>query len=123
MGCSVGGLSFLLAEHCKQVLGVDHSHEDIAMALSLRDGGSVSYPVLLEDGKVGSENVLAKNLSLGSSKNASGPGDSRIQNIDFRNADPMSLPAEYNGFDVVVLSDVIDKIAAPNSLLGRLGKS
>eukprot|EP01042_Synura_sphagnicola_P021476 gene21476-27298_t len=42
-------------------------------------------------------------------------------NAQFRCADPMCLPAEWAGFDAVVLNDVIDKVPSPNVVLGRLG--
>jgi 2-polyprenyl-3-methyl-5-hydroxy-6-metoxy-1,4-benzoquinol methylase len=44
----------------------------------------------------------------------------RSMSIDFRRTDPLCLPAELQGFDVVVLNDVIDRLAAPGALLGRL---
>eukprot|EP00429_Kryptoperidinium_foliaceum_P109884 CAMPEP_0176310676 /NCGR_PEP_ID=MMETSP0121_2-20121125/65728_1 /TAXON_ID=160619 /ORGANISM="Kryptoperidinium foliaceum, Strain CCMP 1326" /LENGTH=133 /DNA_ID=CAMNT_0017652639 /DNA_START=109 /DNA_END=510 /DNA_ORIENTATION=+ len=41
--------------------------------------------------------------------------------VQFRTADPMCLPAELLDFDIVVLHDVIDALASPNALLGRVG--
>jgi hypothetical protein len=41
--------------------------------------------------------------------------------MEFRQSDPMCLPAELKEFDIVILNDVIDKISSPNALLGRLG--
>jgi hypothetical protein len=49
------------------------------------------------------------------------PSGARPDAVVFRQADPMSLPAEFIGFQVAVLNDVLDKLASPGALLGRLG--
>jgi hypothetical protein len=43
-----------------------------------------------------------------------------LDRIQFRRADPVSLPAEYRDFAVVLLNDIITEVPSPGSLLGRL---
>lgn len=102
IGCSVGGISFQLSDVAKSVLGIDHSSSEISIAEKLAAGGTIT-------------------CELGSSKPIEISKGQR-KNLHFRCADAMCLPAELKCFDVVVVSDVIDKLAAPNSLFGRLGK-
>jgi 5-histidylcysteine sulfoxide synthase len=100
IGCGAGGLSFLLAENFRGVVGLDHNHGNIKLALNLRAGkNSVALP--------------AEGIVFPTSR----------QNVEFRMSDPMSVPAELFGFDAVVVSDVLDKVSSPNSVLGRLGGS
>ena len=99
IGCGSGGLSYLLAKDFKGVVGIDHSHADVKFASSLRDGS------------VDASSIDCSDIDLPVNQ----------KNVEFRNSDPMSVPAELHGFDVVVISDVLDKVSSPNSVLGRLG--
>jgi 5-histidylcysteine sulfoxide synthase len=104
IGCGSGGLVFQLAEHYKNVVGLDHSHGAIKLAQSLRAGANpVTAPAYAS-----TEEILFPKSR---------------QNIEFRMSDPMSVPAELFGFDTVIISDVLDKVSSPNSVLGRLGGS
>jgi hypothetical protein len=42
-------------------------------------------------------------------------------NIHYRCADPLCMPAELEGFDIAIISDIIDQLPSPNGLLARLG--
>lgn len=100
IGCGAGGLSFLLASAFKGVVGIDHSFSDIKFANTLRAG----------------TNAIAA------------PSDAIVfpaarTNVEFRNADPMCVPAELFGFNVAVIGDILDKVTSPNAVLGRLGGS
>lgn len=106
IGCGAGGLSFAFAKECASVIGIDHSMDSISIAKQMHAEGKLSYSLANEG------NTLTKQLAT--RPNVEGK-------IDFRCADPMCIPAEMNGFDVVVLNDVLDKISSPNAVLGRLG--
>jgi SAM-dependent methyltransferase len=114
VGCGPGGLTFELAAQCgpdASVIGIDHSAHHISTAKALLSGESVAC-VLPSSGNL----ELPVDIQL--SRSVVGVG---AKKVDFRVSDPMSLPAEMMHFDLVVLHDVLDTIAAPNSLLGRLG--
>ena len=109
VGCGVGSLSLMLAPSAGKIIGVDHSAESIATAKSIAEG-AISHFTITNDS--GNEEQIPIDLKVN-------PGAKSAQ-IDFRACDPMCLPAEFVNFDVVILNDVIDKVSAPNSILGRL---
>ena len=105
VGCGVGSLSLQLAEHANRVIGVDHSADNIATALSITQG-TFSTDSVDDDDRALLD--LPSKLKSPSSQ------------VDFRACDPMCLPAEFVNFDVVVINNILDKVSAPNSILGRL---
>jgi SAM-dependent methyltransferase len=111
VGSGVGGLTFALAKHCgagASVIGVDHSAHATETARRLLQGETVQA-------SLAGEGNMSTTLPIAMST------QSAMAQVQFRMADPMSLPAEMMGFDVVVLHDVVDTLASPNALLGRLG--
>ena len=92
-------MSFRLADSFKGVVGIDHSLSDIKLANAIRTG---------------------TNTIISPSKSIDFPSEK--SNVEFRNADPMSVPAELFGFQVVVIGDILDKVTSPNAVLGRLGE-
>jgi 2-polyprenyl-3-methyl-5-hydroxy-6-metoxy-1,4-benzoquinol methylase len=109
IGCGAGGLSFALANSCASVIGIDHSMESISIAKQLQIEGKLPYS-LPNEGNTVSTHLATRPEAEG-----------KMTKLDFRCADPMCIPAEMHGFDVVVLNDVLDKISSPNAVLGRLG--
>jgi len=107
VGCGPGSLSFSLSHKVRSVIGIDHSLANIETARKLLDNQAVSQNLCSEG-----ELLDTKHVSVDVNKNCL---------VEFRMADPMSLPAEMIGFDVVILNDVIDKVSSPNAVLGRLG--
>lgn len=110
IGCGPGGLCFeLAASGARTVMGIDHSFEDMETANSLLAGREVLYELRGEGSAVQHRPVQLPSSSFDPSA------------VSFKMADPMCVPAELANFHLVLLSDVIDKISSPNSLLGRLG--
>ena len=106
IGCGAGGLSFDLAAHVKAVIGVDHHLENVEIARALANKTRLHYTVP-------AEGALSTDVAIANVASAA--------QVEFRMSDPMCLPAEMMGFDIVVVNDVIDKVSSPNSILGRLG--
>lgn len=106
-------MSFLLAQQCRLVIGIDHSHDDVETARQLLNKQTMSYS-LRSEGDLRDH----KSVSVDGDFNSLGAQDPKVE---FRCADPMCLPAELSGFDIVLLNDVIDKVSAPGSVLSRLG--
>lgn len=113
VGCGPGGLTFALAAHCgsgASIIGVDHSAHSTDIARRLLKGDALEATLAGEGDIVTTVPITAPTDS-----------PSGLAQVQFRTADPMCLPAEMLGFDLVVLHDVIDQLASPNALLGRLG--
>jgi hypothetical protein len=108
------GLTFLLARQCRFVIGIDHNNDDIEAARGLLSKQSMTYN-LRGVGDTVDEKVVTIEGDFCS------PNANSDTMVEFRCADPMCLPAELSGFDVVVLNDIIDKVSAPGSVLSRLG--
>jgi SAM-dependent methyltransferase len=111
VGCGPGGLTFALAAQCgpsASLIGIDHSAHSIDTAKKLLKGETLSCELPGQGNLSSTMDVVASAVT-------------QLCKVDFRMSDPMSLPAEMQDFDVVVLHDVLDTLAAPNSLLGRVG--
>jgi hypothetical protein len=111
VGCGAGGLTLSLASQVKLALGIDHDSLHINLARDVAGNNIESYQFETTGGNLSAPFKLNVDSSV---------TDKSL--VDFRQADPMCLPAELHGFDIVILNDVIDKVSAPNSVLGRLGK-
>lgn len=96
------------------MIGIDHNHDDIETARLLLAKQPSTYTVRGEG-----DRVVEKTVSIEGDFSSKGANNEPM--VEFRCADPMCLPAELSGFDVVVLNDVIDKVSAPGSVLSRLG--
>lgn len=108
VGCSVGGASFELAKEYDEVVGLDISPVFIQTANTLKDSGNFVFD---EPG----EGEL-KNTALATV-------DSSIdrEKVTFKQCDAMCIPPDLQGFDAVLAGDVLEHLASPSSLLGRMG--
>lgn len=102
-----------MAPQCRFVIGIDHNQEDVETARHLLNKQTITYSFR-------SEGDLKDNRSVSIEENFCSI-ETQESKVEFRCADPMCLPAELSGFDIVVLNDVIDKVSAPGSVLSRLG--
>ena len=110
VGCGAGKNAIQLASKFRAVVGIDFNGDHIKIAKSALDGTLDKYEI-----KMQGDIVETQKLNLNSDS---------VQSkglIEFRQADPLCLPAELQAFDMVFLNDVLDKVSSPNSLLSRLG--
>jgi len=108
VGCGVGGLVFAFAEQAHTVIGVDHNQEAVNIARKILSGRKGTFTLPAQG-----ETVVETSFEL--------PQTFTAEQIEFRCADPMCLPAEMKGFDIVIINDILDKVSSPNAVLGRLG--
>ncbi|NOQ47166.1 MAG: 5-histidylcysteine sulfoxide synthase [Desulfobulbaceae bacterium] len=107
IGCSVGRISFELASEYKAVIGLDFSARFINLAHHLQTEGKLRYTIIDEGELVGYKEHTLEELGL--KENASA--------IAFMQADACNLKPHYQGFDLVVTANLIDRLYAPRRFL------
>lgn len=107
IGCSVGRISFELARQYELVTGLDFSARFIDVAHQLQTEGKQRY-TLIDEGELVSyrEHSLDE---LGLAENASA--------ITFKQADACNLKPIYQGYDLVIAANLIDRLYAPRRFL------
>jgi putative 4-mercaptohistidine N1-methyltranferase len=107
LGCSVGRGSFELARHCAEVIGVDFSKTFIDIANHLRRRGSIRFQSV-EEG------------DLTQSRQATVPPDIDRKRVKFETGDATRLRPDLGQFDVVMMANLIDRLASPLKCLKQL---
>jgi SAM-dependent methyltransferase len=107
LGCAVGRSSFELARSCADVLGIDRSRRFIGAAAALAAGGCIEY-ARVEEGHLTTPLV------------ARVPDGIERSRVRFAVGDAMRLPKDIGRFDVLLLANLIDRLADPRRCLGRL---
>lgn len=108
IGCAVGGATFELARGFDEVLGVDLSASFIQAAEQLRGGGELPY-FRRDEGELGRQLVARVDAGIDRDR------------VRFRRADAVALPAELEGFDAVLLANLLCRVPSPSAVLGRMG--
>mmetsp|Transcript_28049 Transcript_28049/g.38774 ORF Transcript_28049/g.38774 Transcript_28049/m.38774 type:complete len:844 (-) Transcript_28049:435-2966(-) len=108
VGCAVGGTCFELARFCPEVLGIDQSASLLEAANSIRDNGKLTL-FRQDEGELGSNIVAVVDSSVNRDR------------VSFKQMDAMCLSPALGEFDLVVVSQLIEKLISPKALLGRLG--
>lgn len=106
VGSSLGALSYALAETVASVVAVELREPLFERALQIQRQGVVQLTLPL-GGKLCEERQYQLDSAL-------------LSRVSFKRADPVSLPAEFQNFAVVLLNDIITAVPSPASLLGRL---
>jgi putative 4-mercaptohistidine N1-methyltranferase len=107
LGCAVGRSTFELARCCFEVIGIDYSRPFVETASALRQAGAIDFNMV-------AEGVLMNRLT------AKVPGDIDRSRVLFEQGDAMNLPDALGGFDVVLMSNLIDRLRDPRRCLERL---
>jgi putative 4-mercaptohistidine N1-methyltranferase len=107
LGCAVGRSSFELARHCAKVVGIDYSQRFTTAAQTLSDRGAIDY--LRRD-----EGELSTRLTACVPEGIDGA------HVAFEVGDAERLRADLGAFDVVLMANLIDRLAEPRRCLERL---
>jgi putative 4-mercaptohistidine N1-methyltranferase len=107
LGCAVGRSSFELARPCAQVLALDHSKKFIDIANRLRRRGSLRFKSF-EEGE------------LTRPRRAVVPADLDRRRVKFAVGDATNLPRDLGKFDVILMANLIDRLATPLKCLEQL---
>ena len=107
LGCAVGRSTFELARHCDEVIGIDYSAHFIDAAQSLQSGIVIEYQ-------------SADEGALSTQCRAEAPPGIDLRRVHFEIGDAMDLRADLGQFDVVLMANLIDRLAAPQRCLAQL---
>jgi putative 4-mercaptohistidine N1-methyltranferase len=107
LGCAVGRSSFELARHCVDVIGIDFSQSFIAAARHLHEHGTLAYRYLEEGDSTRPAQAVVP----------AGVDRSRVR---FESGDAQALRPGLGQFDVVLMANLVDRLADPRRCLNRL---
>lgn len=107
LGCAVGGATFELAREFSEVVGVDLSASFIAACETLRSDGVLPFDAPREGAL--RDSLLA----------CVDPAIPRTR-ASFVRADACSLPPELEGFDAVLIANLLCRVPNPRAILSRL---
>jgi putative 4-mercaptohistidine N1-methyltranferase len=110
IGCAVGRATFELTRTFEKVIGVDISGSFIDEAQQVRKTGAATFFIRNEGELRVQETVLLD------------PSINR-ERATFRQADVCSLPADWVGFDAVLMANVIECLPNPRACLELMGGS
>lgn len=112
LGCSVGRASFELAKHFDAVEGIDFSANFIRVGVALQQKGTLTYNVPTEGELRTSAHVNLKELGL----------EDGAQKVGFFQGDACNLKPHFSGYDVVLCSNLIDRLRTPQLFLESIGE-
>jgi putative 4-mercaptohistidine N1-methyltranferase len=107
LGCAVGRSTFELARHCREVVGIDFSHRFVECARRLARDGRIEFSHVEEGERRRRSTALL-------------PPDIDRSRVRFEQGDAMNLGADLGRFDVVLMANLVDRLARPARCLGQL---
>ncbi len=107
LGCAVGGSSFELARHCREVVAIDFSANFIRAAEQLRTTGQHAY-TRIDQGR------------LTTPLTALVPPGVDGERVHFEVGDACDLRDHLSSFDVGLLANLLDRLPDPRRCLARL---
>jgi putative 4-mercaptohistidine N1-methyltranferase len=107
LGCAVGRASFELARRCAEVVGIDYSDRFIRVAEHIKANGSFIF-ACVEEGEISRpcHAVVSSEIDR--------------RRVAFERGDALELRPDLGRFDVVLMANLIDRLANPRQCLDRL---
>jgi putative 4-mercaptohistidine N1-methyltranferase len=111
LGCAVGRTSFELARGgFLKVTGLDLSARFFRLAARMQEEGSLRY-ALTEEGEICSYHEIGlADLGL----------EEFRDRVNFFQADACNLPEKFTGYDLVLATNLIDRIYSPRTFLAKI---
>jgi 5-histidylcysteine sulfoxide synthase/putative 4-mercaptohistidine N1-methyltranferase len=109
LGCSVGGLSFILAKYFQHIDAIDMSARYIQHGVKLQLGQSLRY-VMPREGELSDFHEIVLNEQLLST----------AKNINFSQGDIANLKTLFTGYDMVLAHNVLEKSYDPELFLSHV---
>ena len=103
LGCAVGRASFELARHFDQVTGIDFSARLINLGVQLKRDGVIRYAVADEGDLLLYREQRLENFGL----------EDTAHKVDFMQGDACNLKAVYQGYDLILAANLLDRLYDP----------
>lgn len=110
LGCAVGRASFELARHFDQVTGIDFSARLINLGVQLKRDGVIRYAVADEGDLLLYREQRLENFGL----------EDTAHKVDFMQGDACNLKAVYQGYDLVLAANLLDRLYDPRLFLKHI---
>jgi len=111
LGCSVGRGAFELARGgFERVTGLDFSTRFFRLAARMQEEGYLHYAFPEEGEIVSFHEIALSDIGL----------EDYRQRVDFYQADACNLPEKFRNYDLVLASNLIDRLYSPRKFLGSI---
>ena len=111
LGCAVGRASFGLARGgFHQVTGLDFSTRFFRLAARMQEEGYLRYAFPEEGDILSFHEICLADLGL----------ESVRERVEFYQADACNLPEKFNGYDLVLAANIIDRLYSPRRFLSTI---
>jgi putative 4-mercaptohistidine N1-methyltranferase len=110
LGCSVGRTAFELSPHFTSIDAVDFSARVIQYGVQLQAQQSIRYQSVIEGDIVAFNEISLHSIGI----------DTPVNNINFLQGDAVNLKPFFNGYDVILLQQVLEKSYDPKKLLRNI---
>ena len=110
IGCATGRSAFELARRFPQVTGVDFSARFIAQGVEMAERGSLRYAMVEEGELVAYRTRRLSDLGL----------QEVADRVQFWQADACNLKPQFTGYDLVLASNLIDRLYKPIQFLAQI---
>lgn len=107
LGCAVGRASFELAGYFERVTGIDFSARFIQVGVYLQEGSEISYKRLKEGEVYSLEHIDMAQLGY----------KDVAHKVHFLQGDACNLKPHLKGYDLVIASNLIDRLYEPKGFL------
>lgn len=112
IGCATGRATFELAKYFDKVEGIDFSARFIGVGTRLKDKGYVAYGIKSEGDLLEHKKVTVNELGY----------DALSQRVSFWQGDACNLKPNFNSYDLVLASNLIDRLYNPYIFLEDIQK-
>lgn len=107
LGCAVGRATFELARTFDYAVGLDFSVRFNRMGVQLKEQGTAKYSVVEEGDILSEHEVTLQQLNLEQVKDK----------VEFHQGDACNLDPRYSNYDLVLASNLIDRLYEPEAFL------
>ncbi len=110
LGCATGRTTFELARFCEHVTGIDFSARFIRIGHEMQQKGCIRYSIPEEGELVSYHEIQLEEIGL----------TDVTEKVEFWQGDAHNLKPQFKGYDLVVASNLIDRLSDPALFLAQI---